>query len=118
MMISDRIFEKLQEDNMSQKEFSEKTGIPQSTISDWRKKRTNPTAEKILIICKVLNVSPEWLLSGVEQTGEKGNPQSWYAIDSDTDVGRLVSTFNSLDSSMQERLLGYAEAIKGITDKQ
>ncbi len=115
MMISDRIFEKLQEYNMSQKEFSQKTGIPQSTISDWRKKRTNPTAEKILIICKVLNVSPEWLLSGTELNREQHN---WYAIDSDTDVGRLVSTFNSLDSSMQERLLGYAEAIKGIADKK
>ena len=118
MMISDRIFAKLQEYNMSQKEFSERTGIPQSTISDWRKKRTNPTAEKILIICKVLNVSLEWLLSGAEQSGEQGNLQGWYAVDSDSDVGRLVSTFNSLDSSMQERLLGYAEAIKQIAEKQ
>ena len=118
MMISDRIFAKLQEYNMSQKDFSERTGIPQSTISDWKKKRTNPTAEKILIICKVLNVSLEWLLSGVEQTGKKEDLQSWYAVDSDSDAGRLVSTFNSLDSSMQERLLGYAEAIKQIADKQ
>ena len=49
MLIRDRIFNKLEELKMTQKEFSEKTGIPQSTISDWRKKRTNPTAEKIMI---------------------------------------------------------------------
>ena len=42
MYIRDRIFQKLEELNMTQKEFSEKTGIPQSTISDWRKKKTNP----------------------------------------------------------------------------
>ena len=56
MYIRDRIFQKLDELDMTQKEFSEKTGIPQSTISDWRKKKTNPTAEKVMIICKVLNI--------------------------------------------------------------
>ena len=37
MTIRDRIFEKLEEMNMSQKDFSDKTGIPQTTVSDWRK---------------------------------------------------------------------------------
>ena len=60
MTIRDRIFDKLEELNMTQKEFSEKTGIPQSTVSDWRKKHTNPTADKIMVICKVLDVSMEW----------------------------------------------------------
>ena len=41
---------------MSQKEFSEKTGIAQSSISDWKRKKTNPVSEKILIICSVLDV--------------------------------------------------------------
>jgi transcriptional regulator with XRE-family HTH domain len=38
MLIRDRIFQKLEESQMTQKEFSQKTGIPESTISDWRKK--------------------------------------------------------------------------------
>ena len=62
MTISDRIFEKLKQNKMSQKDFSEATGISQSTISEWKSKRTNPTSEKIMIICKVLDVTPEWLL--------------------------------------------------------
>ena len=70
MTISDRVFEKLKQNKMSQKEFSEATGISQSTISEWKSKRTNPTSEKIMIICKVLDVTPEWLLSGIENTGE------------------------------------------------
>ena len=41
MTVSQRIFTILDEKKMTQKEFSEKTGIPQSTISDWRKKNTN-----------------------------------------------------------------------------
>lgn len=111
MLIRDRIFNKLEELNMTQKEFSEKTGIPQSTVSDWRKKRTNPTAEKILIICKVLGVTPEWLLSGIEAQGKRGNQPTSFVIYTGTDSGRLIELFNSMDSSRQERLLGYAEAL-------
>jgi predicted transcriptional regulator len=38
-----------QERAMSQKGFSEATGIAQSSISDWKRKKTNPVSEKILI---------------------------------------------------------------------
>ena len=48
----------LEKRGMSQKEFSEKTGIAQSTISDWKRKKTNPSADKIMIISDVLDVSP------------------------------------------------------------
>jgi len=114
MTIRDRIFEKLDELNMTQKEFSERTGIPQTTVSDWRKKRTNPTAEKILVICKVLNVTPEWLLSGVETRGTRSNPADWLVVDSKTDAGILLSAFNSFDASTQARLLGYAQALQAL----
>ena len=43
---------------MSQKEITEKTGIVQSSISDWKRKKTNPVSKKILIICDVLDVTP------------------------------------------------------------
>ena len=111
MTIRDRIFERLDELNMTQKDFSDKTGIPQTTVSDWRKKRTNPTAETIMIICKVLNVTPEWLLSGVEQEQNRSNPIDWYAISADTDSGKLITAFNSMDKGLQQRLLGYVEAL-------
>ena len=111
MLIRDRIFDKLEEMDMTQKEFSEKTGIPQTTISDWRKKRTNPTSEKIMIICKVLDVTPEWLLSGIEAQGNRGNPQKWHVVDSTTEAGILLTAYNSMDASRQARLLGYAEAL-------
>ncbi len=111
MTVRDRIFEKLDKMGITQKEFSERTGIPQTTISDWRKKRTNPAAEKIMVICKVLDVTPEWLLSGVEQEQTRSNPASWYAIDAETDSGRIITAFNSMDKGLQQRLLGYAEAL-------
>ena len=74
MTISERIFEKLAQMGMTQKQFSESTGILQSTISEWKKKKTNPTSEKIMVICKVLDVTPEWLLSGIEKKRVQESP--------------------------------------------
>ena len=115
MTISDRIFEKLRQINMSQKVFSEETGISQSTISEWKSKRTNPTSEKIMIICKVLEVTPEWLLSGIENTGGRGNNSTrWYVIDKETDMGRIISSYHDMDIRQRERSLGYMEAIMAL----
>ncbi|WP_026499156.1 helix-turn-helix domain-containing protein [Butyrivibrio sp. WCD2001] len=116
MTISDRIFERLRQISMSQKVFSEETGISQSTISEWKSKRTNPTSEKIMIICKVLGVTPEWLLSGIDNTGERGNKPSWYIIDKDTEMGYVISKYHDMDERQRERLLGYMEAIMGTNN--
>ncbi|WP_026653764.1 helix-turn-helix domain-containing protein [Butyrivibrio proteoclasticus] len=111
MTIRDRIFDKIEELDITQKRFSELTGIAESTISDWKKKRTNPTADKIMVICKVLDVTPEWLLSGIEPEGKRGNPKEWYAIDAETESGKLVTAFNAMDKAQQARIMGYVEAM-------
>ena len=67
MIISERIFHLMNEKEMSQKEFSDRTGISPSTISDWKRKKTNPAADKIMLICDVLEITPYELLSGVEK---------------------------------------------------
>ena len=64
MTISERVFERLKQISMSQKEFSERTGIKQSTISEWKKNKTNPSSDKILGICQVLDVSADYILFG------------------------------------------------------
>ncbi|MBR5375716.1 MAG: helix-turn-helix transcriptional regulator, partial [Lachnospiraceae bacterium] len=45
--IGQKIFYLLSQKNMTQKEFSDRTGISTTTISDWKKKNTNPGSEKI-----------------------------------------------------------------------
>lgn len=62
MIISERIFQIMEEKEMQQIELSERTGIAQSTIADWKRLKTNPSADKIMIICDALNVSPEDIL--------------------------------------------------------
>lgn len=111
--ISDRIFELLKEKGMSQKEFSLRTGIAESSISDWKKKRTNPVSDKILIICEVLEVTPYDLLSGAEHTGNRSRTNDTYVISKGTDIGVLVESYQQLSTEQQKRLIGYLDAIKG-----
>ena len=111
MTISDRIFEKLRQTGMTQKDFSAETGISPSTISEWKSKNTNPTSEKIMVICKVLDVTPEWLLSGIENTGSRGNNLPWYVIDKDTEMGQVIRYYHEMNEQQRGRLLGYMEAI-------
>ena len=114
MTISERIFERLKQISMTQKELAEKAGIQQSTISEWKTKRTNPTSEKIMIICETLNVTPEWVLSGASNTGGRGNRLPWYVIDRDTEIGEVVTRYRELDEQQRARLIGYMEALKEL----
>ena len=108
---SDRIFELLKEKGMSQKEFAAKTGIAESTISDWKKKKTNPVSDKILIISEVLGVSPYELLSGAEHIGMRSRPNMTYVVDRTTELGTLIETYQKLDAAQQNRLMGYMQAM-------
>lgn len=112
MTVSDRVFKLMNELGMTQKVFSEMTGIPQSTVSDWKKKRTNPASDKIMVICKTLGVSPEWLLSGVKGEGDRANSLDWYAIDKDSEVGKLIEIYNEMSNSQRDRLMGYIDAMR------
>ena len=111
MTISERIFELLEQRGMSQKEFSEKTGIAQSSISDWKRKKTNPVSEKILIICNVLDVTPYELLGGTDGVGSRSNPSDMILIDKNSEYGNAIMDFLALDKGNQGRLLGYLKAL-------
>lgn len=114
MTVSERIFVRLDQLSMSQKEFAEKTGILPSTISEWKKKKTNPLSEKIMPICEVLRVTPEWLLSGVDSEGTEKEEIEFYRVKKDSDVGRLIAYYERLEPILRERVMGYAEAFATI----
>ncbi len=118
MTISERIFEKLHQLNMTQKTFAEKSGIKQSTISEWKKNGTNPSSDKILAICRGLDVTPEWLLSGVDKAGSRGVDMDYLIIDKKSDIGVLVETYKSMDEGMRNRLMGYMEGFLAMRDNE
>lgn len=111
MTVSQKIFEILHERKMTQKEFSEKTGIPQSTISDWRKKNTNPASDKILIICEILQVGPYELLSAVKEEGKRSKGVKVRIVAEKSEEGMLLENYDKLDQNSRRRVLGYVEAL-------
>ena len=114
MTVSEKVFELLSEKGMSQKDFSIATGIPQSTISDWRKKNTNPASDKILAICEALDVTPYELLSNVQEEGVRANKVDYRIVAEGTEEDRLLATYEKLDAKAKGRLLGYIEALNEI----
>ncbi len=68
MGISQRIFEIMFKKGLSQKELSQYTKIPTSTISTWKKRNTAPDADYIPLIAEFLGVSIEYLFTGEENS--------------------------------------------------
>ena len=118
MTIGERVLELVHKNRMTQKEFSEKTGIPQSTISEWKSRKTNPASDKIMIICQALGVSPEWLLSGTDTAGNRGKKNDYLVTDRNSEIGYIIETYNELDYDRKKRLIGYMEALSDIEGKK
>lgn len=109
MLISERIFEILQQKEITQKEFAMRTGISQSTISDWKTKKTNPASDKIMLICDVLAITPYELLSGVENANY--TQMDYVIVDKQTDDYHFLDMFRQLGTEERNRLFGYMQAL-------
>ena len=105
MNIYEKIFDRLEELHMSQIELSRRTGIATSTISDWRKKKINPQADKLVAICKALDMSLVELLCDEEE--EKG-VQTNYMLDE----GNIIEVFRTSDNEMKRKILRYLELLE------
>lgn len=110
MIISEKIFELMKDRGMTQKEFALATGIAQSTISDWKTKGTNPAADKIMVICDVLGVTPVELLTSGKQF-KSYEPDFVVALEPGTDKYLLVETIKHMDDEQAARLMAYVKLL-------
>lgn len=110
MSIYEKIFARLEELHMSQIELSRRTGIATSTISDWRKKGINPQADKLVTICKALDMSLVDLLCEEEDNTE--------SVSSDfiTDEKYLIELFRNSDALLKKRLIRYFELVRACDE--
>ena len=60
--LKDRLGQAMKLRGMKAVELSEKTGIPQGAISYYLAGRTEPKADRVYLISKVLDISEAWLL--------------------------------------------------------
>lgn len=108
MIISERIFEIMKEQKMSQRELSRRTGITISTISDWNTKKSNPASDKLLIISEALGISVEELLTGSALFKENASDSMDYK---NVDDDELLEDYHNLSKSQQVRLIKYMKRL-------
>ena len=106
MNIYEKIFARLEELHMSQIELSRRTSIATSTISDWRKKKINPQSDKLVSICKALDMSLVDLLCDEEDADQL--TQTDYIHDEK----HIIEVFRNSDYETKRRLLKYFELIE------
>ena len=105
MAIYEKIFNRLDELHMSQIELSRRTGIATSTISDWRKKKINPQADKLISICKALDISLVELLCDEDEESK-----TW-TNDFVTDNHEIIEMVNNSSVGIKRRVINYMERI-------
>ena len=101
MKIYEKIFARLEELHMSQMELSRRTGIATSTISDWRKKQINPQADKLVSICKALDMTLADLLCN-EENAERTAHIDYVAGEND-----IVELYRRSDAESRRRMISY-----------
>ncbi len=106
MEIYERIFTRLEELHMTQLELSRRTGIATSTICDWKKKAINPQSDKLVAICKALEMSLVDLLCDEE------DKRNW-ALNADftDDDNMFIETLKGVSSDIKKRVLRYLELL-------
>ena len=111
MIISERVFKLMEEKGMTQLELSSRTGISQSTISDWKRKGTNPSSDKIMVICDALDVSPFEVLQ--DTIPSKGAGEVDFLIASENTVEyEVLKKMEKLNKQTKEELRKYIQNLK------
>ena len=114
MTISERLFHIMDEKEVSMPELSRMTGISRHTIFDWKKKNTNPGADKIMIICEALGITPGELLIGDLRSDF---PQSDQTVSEDNLDRQIMSACRELSDIQKKRLLAYMNMLMNMKEK-
>lgn len=85
--------------NISQKEFSEKIGVAQTTFSSIELGECKIRPVYLIAICSIFNVNEKWLLTG---QGEIFNTKKQFADE-------FFDLYNTLDPKCQKLLLNFSK---------
>ena len=109
MTISERLFNIMEQKNVSMPELSRLTGISRHTIFDWQRRGTNPGADKIMVICEALKITPEELLIGTDDCRDAHVTD--VTVYTDNLEIQIIRECRELSDSKKKRLLAYASML-------
>ena len=113
MTIGERLFKIMNEKNISMPELSRMTGISRHTIFDWQRRNTNPGADKIMVICEALQITPEELLIGKQ---DNENPEYDHSIITDDIEMQIMKECHDLSEAKKKRLLAYVSMLQNTKE--
>ena len=67
MTICERMFEIMEQKGITAYAICQKTGLNNSTLSNWKARNTDPPAKYIVQLCEILGCSIDYLLTGIDQ---------------------------------------------------
>lgn len=111
MTISERLFAIMKEKNVSMPDLSRMTGISRHTIFDWRRRGTNPGADKIMVICEALQITPEELL--MSTTAESSSDKT-AVIDTESFENQIIEVCRDFSDEQKRRLLAYVSMLQNM----
>ena len=108
MLISEKLFIILEERGMSEAAFAKAIGTSRSTVNSWKIRKQNPSSDKIMKICDVLEISPEELLSDDD---EPVKPQKGKKVLTQKEK-ELIDVYEDVSDSTKKRVLDYAKRLR------
>lgn len=111
--IKDRLRRAMAANNMKAVDLCEKTGIPKSAVSYYLAGKSEPKADRVHLISKVLGVSEAWLL-GYDVPMERGDEQKKndklaeliVKMRADNDFYNVVAALSELPAEQYESIKG------------
>ena len=100
-----RIFELLDKLGMEQKAFAEAVGVKESTVSDWRRGKSNSYNRFLVKIAQVLGTTTADLLG----EAQKSSPPS--------EEDRLLAGYDALSARNREKLEEYLDLLLSSQDR-
>lgn len=93
-------------------------GFPKAqSVTGKEKGINNPSADKIMIICEVLGISPYQLLTGAEGKSNSRKQVDYVAVDKDSKEYILIETYQELSDNAREELEEFMENLKETDEK-
>lgn len=103
-----RLIDELNFQEISNKEFAQKVGISNSTLSMYLYRGSIPAADIAVKMAEVLHTTTEYLILGID----KNNPNTKQSTKSDWQKRELTNIANSLSSTQLDNFLEIARAFK------
>ena len=109
------------EHKITQTELAKRTGIRQSSISDWLNNRYEPKQDKVYLLASALNVSPAWLL-GYDEPDIQKHKDGYYTdpeaaefaeyLRTRPEARLLFSASRGISKEDMEKAVEYIELLK------